>query len=316
VKTASETGQTQAAAAVLMVRPASFAHNAQTAGTNRFQHVTGQSADVARAAQAEFDAAVSALSAEQVHVCVVDDTPEPHKPDALFPNNWISFHQDGTVVLYPMLAPNRRLERRLEIIEVVARRLGFRQRRLLDLSGHERQGRILEGTGSLVLDHVRRLVYASRSARTDDSLVRLWADEMQYQPVLFDAVGVDGTPIYHTNVLLSVGRRAAVVCAEAIVDGDRQRVLASLRERCEVIEIPMALMSQFGANVLELGTERRSVLALSQRAFDAFQSLPGDDWQRLQRAVDRLLPVPIFTIEAVGGGGIRCMLAEVPVVSA
>ena len=137
--------------------------------------------------------------------CVVDDTSEPAKPDAVFPNNWVSFHRDGTIVLYPMLAPNRRAERRMEIVAAVEQRLGFRRTRLLDLSSHEQQGRMLEGTGSLVLDHVHRIAYACRSARTDESLVREWSALMNYEPLLFDALGAGGAPIYHTNVMLSIG---------------------------------------------------------------------------------------------------------------
>ena len=310
----------QSATGVLMVRPARFAHNAQTSITNRFQQSDAQPERTAGPAGSEFEALAAALARAAVGVCVVDDTSEPVKPDAVFPNNWVSFHRDGTVVLYPMLAPNRRSERRMEVLDAVESRLDFRRRRLLDLSVHEREGRFLEGTGSLVLDHVRRIAYACRSSRTDPSLLRLWSQKMEFEPLVFDAFGLDGTPIYHTNVLLSIGTRFAVVCTEAIADCDRASVLKRLREDREVIEITPSAMTQFAANVLELrarATARMgaSVLVMSERANAALKQLPGDGWSRLRGAVEQLLVVPVPMIENVGGGGVRCMLAEVPEIS-
>ena len=300
----------------MMVRPASFAHNPHTAHTNRFQHQVEHSADLEHQARTEFDAAVRRLTDTGIRVCVVDDTAAPDKPDALFPNNWISFHRDGTIVLYPMLATNRRCERRPEIPQMVEQQLGFRRRGMIDLSGYEQEGRFLEGTGSLVLDHVQRVAYASRSARTDESLVRLWSRKMQYEPLLFDAVS-DGMPIYHTNVVLSIGTSWAVVCGACIADADRERVLTRLRQDRDLIEIPAAVMGQFGANILELqaggpGPSGQRVLALSERAASAFEQMSGNGWQRLRDCVDRVLPIAVPVIEEVGGGGIRCMLAEVP----
>lgn len=302
-----------------MVRPVRFAHNAQTSDTNRFQQSGSQSYVTAERAGAEFAALSRAVEAAGIGVCVIDDTPTPEKPDAVFPNNWISFHRDGTVVLYPMLAPNRRGERRMDVLASVETRLGFRRRRLLDLSAHEREGRFLEGTGSLVLDHVHRIAYACRSARTDESLVRAWAQQMNYEPIVFDALGADGTAIYHTNVLLSIGSRWVVIGTDAIVSADRARVLQRLRRDRDVIEISLSAMAQFGANVLELRGAMpqhaaQRVLVLSERAQAALQQL-DDAWDRLNGAVDRVLPVAVPTIENVGGGGVRCMLAEVPEVT-
>jgi hypothetical protein len=303
-----------------MVRPVRFAHNAQTSDTNRFQRSGAQSDLTSERAAVEFAALSRAIDAAGIGVCVIDDTPTPEKPDAVFPNNWISFHRDGTVVLYPMLAPNRRAERRLDVLAGVEARLKFRRRRLLDLSVHEREGRFLEGTGSLVLDHVHRIAYACRSARTDESLVRAWAQQMNFQPIVFDALGADGTPIYHTNVLMSIGSHWAVVCTEAIATGDRAKVQRSLRKNRDVIEITLQTMAQFGANVLELRGampehDSRSVLVLSDSAQTAFQRLKNNAWKRLNDAVDQVLPVAVPTIESVGGGGVRCMLAEVPEVT-
>ncbi len=243
------------------------------------------------------------------------DTAQPVKPDAVFPNNWVSFHADGTVVLYPMLAPNRRLERRAELIEQVCESCGFQVRRQLDLTAHEQGGRFLEGTGSLVLDHVARVAYACRSPRTDESLVREWAQAMDFAAVVFDAVDARGQPYYHTNVMLWIGSRSAMVCSESIAPGDRERVLAKLREgERELIEIDRAAVQAFAGNMLELATWDEalgdaSVLVMSATARAA---LTGPLIDRLRGCVDTILAVPVPTIERVGGGSVRCMLTEVP----
>ena len=312
----------QTAPAVLLVRPARFGYNRQTEASNRFQRPAPWP-DTAARAGSEFDALVDGIERAGVKVCVVDDSREPDKPDAVFPNNWVSFHRDGTVVLYPMQAPNRRAERRMDIIAAVEQRLGFRRARLLDLSSHEQQGRMLEGTGSLVLDHVQRVAYACVSARTDASLVREWSGLMNFEPLLFDARGAGGAAIYHTNVMLSIGSRWVVVCAETIEAADRTRVLQRLADSGrEIIQISLSAMNAFAANILELrgaavaGDDSgggHSVLVLSQRARAALQQLGDGAWDRLSARVDRIVAVAITTIESVGGGSARCMLAEVPV---
>jgi hypothetical protein len=305
--------QAQGAPAVLMVRPAQFGYNAQTADSNRLQQpASGSSADQA---VSEFESLRSALESAGVRTCVVEDTHEPIKPDAVFPNNWVSFHSDGTVVLYPMHAPNRRLERRMDVLAAVERELPFRCRHLLDLTAEELRGRCLEGTGSLVLDHIGRVVYACRSVRTDESLVREWARTMQYEAEVFDAVGRDGTPIYHTNVMLAIGSRCALLCSDSVSKGDRDRVQARLRASGRrLIEIGLPAMYAFAANVLELRAvspagAAQSVLVMSARARRAFDA---DHWRALNESVDRIIDVALPTIETVGGGGVRCMLAEVP----
>jgi hypothetical protein len=306
----------QCAEAVLLVRPAAFAYNRETAASNVFQQ-SHEAIDLAVAAAAELDQAAAAIAAAGVTVCVAEDSLEPLKPDAVFPNNWISWHRDGTVVLYPMLAINRRAERRADVIELVARSTGFQRQRLLDLSHYEDEGRFLEGTGSLVLDHVRRLAFACRSARTDESLVIEWARLMGYEPIVFDARTARGAPIYHTNVMLAIGSRSIVVCAEAIVPGDRAQVLERLEGvQRQVLAIRYATMHAFGANILELSAmpprgQPISVLAVSQTAANALRS-EGDAWARLVDGVDRVLELSAPTIEQIGGGGVRCMLAEVP----
>jgi hypothetical protein len=299
------------------VRPACFGYNTQTAASNRFQQ-PAQLPDTSERARSEFAALAAGIEDAGVRVCVVEDSAEPAKPDAVFPNNWVSFHSDGTIVLYAMHAPNRRAERRMEIVAAVERQLGFHRTRLLDLSGHEQQQRMLEGTGSLVLDHVHRIAYACRSSRTDESLVREWSALMSYEALLFDARAAGGTPIYHTNVMLSIGSHWAVVCAEAIDAADRERVLQRLAASGrEIIHITLPAMSGFAGNVLELrGRDAAggecSVLAMSERARSALQQPEQRAWERLREHVDRVVAADIATIESVGGGSVRCMLAEVP----
>jgi hypothetical protein len=301
--------RSQCASGVLLVRPAQFAYNDQTAASNRFQHGAAMP-DPAALAREEFDRVRVALEAAGIRVCVVEDSSEPAKPDAVFPNNWVSFHRDGTVVLYPMQAPNRRTERRMDALEAVSQQLGFHQRRLLDLRAREDRGQILEGTGSLVLDHVHRIAYACRSARTDEAAVREWAGLMSFTPVVFDACGPDGAALYHTNVMLSIGSTWAVVCTPSIVAADRDRVLGRLRASSrEIIEIGTAAMVRFGANILELAA---GVLILSEQARSGLQSTGDETWPRLRGCVEQVVAVSVPTLETVGGGSVRCMLAEVP----
>jgi hypothetical protein len=308
----------QAAAGALLLRPARFGFNTQTAASNRFQRTASDAEDGGRRARLEFEALRSGLCGAGVRVCAVDDTPEPPKPDAVFPNNWVSFHRDGTAFLYPMQAANRRSERRLEVLSAVERDLGWRRRRLIDWGSLEHSGRHLEGTGSLVLDHVHRVAYACRSARTDADLVRDWSQLMGYEAVVFDAHGSDGIALYHTNVMLSIGTRWVVVCADSIAAADRERVLRSLRRSGRsVFEIGMELMLAFGANVLELRGQShvetlQHVLVVSLQACRAWQQHARPDWERLRACVDRIVEVAVPTIERLGGGSVRCMIAEVP----
>jgi hypothetical protein len=294
----------------MMIRPAAFDYNTQTAASNGMQQAGEAVVDASALALAEFDAAVGALHGAGVQVCVVADTPQPPKPDAVFPNNWVSWHADGSVVLYPMQAPNRRTERRHEILDQVAARCGYRIGRVVDLSAFEEQGRYLEGTGSLVLDHVGRVAFACRSSRTDETLVQRWAEELGYQPVVFTALGHAGAPFYHTNVMLSIGSRVAVVAADAIVPADRERVLAALAAGSrDIIPIDLAGVAAFAGNMLELLNDHgQRVYVLSAHAQRA---LPPATLARLAAGTDQLLPLNIPTIERLGGGSVRCMLAEV-----
>jgi hypothetical protein len=294
-----------------MVRPAHFGWNPQTQQSNRFQR---EDAALARNANdracMEFDTLAAALRGAGIDVHIAADRTEPVCPDAVFPNNWVSLHEDGTVVLYPMLARNRRLERRLDIIATLAAGGGFAVRRLLDLTHYEARGLFLEGTGSVVFDHVRRIAYACLSPRTQREPLEELCEELGYTPCAFAASDADGVAIYHTNVMLAVGTRTCVVAAAAIVAGDRERVLASLDLPGRVLEIIDARqMAGFAGNVLELrAADGGSVLALSASARDAFGTAAFD---RLAAAVDRVVVAAIPTIETLGGGSVRCMLAEV-----
>ena len=200
-----------------MVRPQAFGFNAETAADNTFQHPErGSAAADTQAARGEFEQLARALAGEGIEVCIAEDSASPSKPDAVFPNNWVSFHADGTLVVYPLAHASRRPERRQEVIDLAVQRSGFKVRHFLDLSWYEGQGRFLEGTGSLVLDHVQRIAYACVSVRTDPELVREWARELNYEPVIFTATNQAGAALYHTNVCLWIGARVAVVGAEAI----------------------------------------------------------------------------------------------------
>ncbi|HVC30911.1 MAG TPA: arginine deiminase-related protein, partial [Steroidobacteraceae bacterium] len=303
------------AEAVLMVRPASFGYNPETAATNRLQRPPA-SAGGAEAAEArkEHDGLAAALESEGISVCEVEDTPEPPKPDAVFPNNWVSFHEDGAVVLYPMQAGSRRRERRREVIDAVADRLGFAVTRTVDRTSHEARGRYLEGTGSLVLDHIERTAYACISPRTDPHVVEEWCQELGYEPMVFRAADRAGVPLYHTNVLLCIGEKAAVVGAQAIIPPDCGRVIERLRGTGrEVIEIGHAEIERFAGNMLELATWDEAlgdcrVLVMSETARHA---LSAEAFARLSACTDEVLAVPAPAIERLGGGSVRCMLAEV-----
>lgn len=306
----NQSTEQQAAATVLMVRPVSFGYNPETATSNSFQRPEALGADVQGAARAEFEALVTALSNAGVEVIVFDDTPDPPKPDSIFPNNWVSFHANGTVVLYPMHAANRRAERRMQILNALQTDHGFGISRILDLTHHERDGRFLESTGSMVLDRVNRIAYACLSPRTDPGLLQEFAREMRHRIVSFHGVDGGGRPIYHTNVVMALGTHFAVVTLDTMRDpAERREVRANLEASAhEVIELTLEQMGCFAGNVLELrGRDGQHFLALSERAY---QSLRPEQRARLEHHAG-LIHVPIPTIEDASGGSVRCMLAAV-----
>ncbi|MDH4108797.1 MAG: arginine deiminase-related protein [Gammaproteobacteria bacterium] len=294
-----------------MIRPVRFHSNPLTAASNRFQGRTAASpAEQQAEALREFDGLVQALTAAGVRVVQFEDTPEPHTPDSVFPNNWVSFHADGTVVLYPMEAENRRTERRRDIVDALAAEHGFDVRRIVDLSEHEARGHYLEGTGSLVLDRSHRVAYACLSSRTHLDVLGDWSQRLGYDVVAFDAVDRNGVPIYHTNVLMSVGEKIAVICAEAIPRKDqRDAVLARLGQTGhEIVSLSFGQMEAFAGNMLELRSERgERVLAMSEQAR---RSLTPGQLALIER-YDRIVSAPIDNIESSAGGSVRCMLAEI-----
>ncbi len=294
-----------------MVRPARFACNPQTAASNAFQErpTTIAGPDLQSAALGEFEAVALALERAGVGVLIAADAPEPPKPDAIFPNNWVSFHHDGTVALYPMQALNRRWERRDAILEQVIRQGAFRVSRTVDFTHREAEGKFLEGTGSVVLDRVHRVAYACSSPRTDLDVLGEFAQQLDYELMAFDALDRGGRAIYHTNVMMAIGTAFAVICAEAIPHEEhRTAVISMLRATGHaVVEITLEQMERFAANVLELESSAGTLIALSTTALNSLT--------RMQRGIleshAALVAVSIPTIERIGGGGVRCMLAEI-----
>jgi hypothetical protein len=307
----SEQRESQLASGVLMIRPVRFESNPMTAASNRFQGKSAATPDAQNAAaQAEFDALAAALREAGIDVVIVDDTPEPHTPDSVFPNNWVSFHADGRVVLYPMEAENRRTERRADIIERLGTESAYMISEIVDLSVHERAGHFLEGTGSMVLDREHHIAYACLSSRTQLDPLGDFAQRMDYDVLTFDAVDRDGVPVYHTNVLMNVGEELAVICADSIQrDEQRAAVLQSLRDTGhEVLTLSYDQMNAFAGNMLALRSKNGSrLIAMSQQAYD---SLDEQQLDRL-RENSNIITAAIDNIEASAGGSVRCMLAEI-----
>jgi hypothetical protein len=298
----------QAPSSVLMVRPASFGLNPQTALTNAFQSKEEVPLQVGQAALEEFNRMVDTLAAHDVDIIVVDDPAVPAKPDAVFPNNWISFHEDGTIMLYPMMAENRRLERTIPVIEAMKTKFDIRE--VIDLTMHEKKNQFLEGTGSVVFDYVNKIAYASRSGRTHEVVLQELCEKIGFRSIVFDAVDENGQPIYHTNVLMCVGSRFAVICLDAIQrDEDQEVLLQSFSDTGhQVVAISYAQLHVFAGNMIEVLTKSGEPLVLISE--QAFQSLiPGQVHAITQFA--ELIPLSIPTIEQYGGGSVRCMVAGI-----
>lgn len=299
---------------ILMVRPIRFGMNAQTAVDNFYQQqdaATDVALDNAKA-QAEFDAFVTKLRAAGVEVLVVQDDEQPHTPDSIFPNNWISMHEDGCVVLYPMKAENRRLERRSDIEEILTK-AGFVIGEVLDISDAEEQSTFLEGTGCIIFDHDQKIAYMARSQRADEHLFEEICGRFEYQPVVFSAfqdTPEGRQPIYHTNVLMCMTDKYAVLCLDAIDDlAERTMVIDTIRESGkEVIEISEAQKHQFGGNMLLVKGDRDALhLVMSTSAFNSLTNA-----QKAQiEGYHKILHSDLTTIETLGGGSARCMLAEI-----
>jgi hypothetical protein len=295
-----------------MVRPANFGFNPLTAASNVFQHTYREtSPEIVRSrARLEFDLFVEKLVATGIDVIVMEDTPEPITPDAVFPNNWISFHEDGTVILYPMMAENRRLERREDFILSLERNYHFEVSRILDLRFFEQFDLFLEGTGSMVLDYVHKIAYANPSRRTEESVLNRFCQEMNFHKEVFSSVDEKGMEIYHTNVVMCIGTEYAIVCLESIVDeAERINLLRCFESTGhEIIDITYHQLSCFAGNMIELENQQGDpVLVMSE---NAYRSLGKDQEKRLGKRAE-ILYSPLDTIEKYGGGSARCMIAGI-----
>jgi hypothetical protein len=297
---------------VLLVRPANFGSNPQTAATNAFQQEVPAGAEekVQLKALDEFNQFLLKLWANRVEVLVLDDPAEPVTPDAVFPNNWISFHEGGKVVLYPMLSPTRRLERHPDLLTQLQEEHGLAFTEVIDLTTFENEGKFLEGTGSLVLDRQHRIAYACLSERTHLEPLQAFCEKLGYRPIVFHAVDANGLPIYHTNVILSVGADFALVCLESIPDEEEQGILleALIESGKEILDISLAQVKKMAGNMLQVRNKvGEPVLIMSEKGYKALRK---DQFEELKTRT-KMMRADLRTIEAHGGGSARCMLAEV-----
>lgn len=290
-----------------MIRPVNFGFNEQTSGNNAFQ-VRGDEEYARSKAIKEFDEFAELLRSNGVDLSVVEDTPEPHTPDSVFPNNWFSTHEGGTLVLYPMFAPNRREERKPSVINFIKE--NFKVKRVVDLTLNEKSELFLEGTGSMIIDRDHNLVYACRSPRTDEKVLEQFCEELDYDYFLFGASDASGNDIYHTNVMMCVGTEFVVVCLDAVKDIDERENLIGLIEESdkEIVEISLEQMSKFAGNMLEVKSkEGEKLLVMSKRAYNSLNQEQVDTLQKYCRIISPNLT----TIENNGGGSARCMMAEI-----
>ena len=294
---------------ILMVRPAAFGFNAETAANNFFQSNPNiGKEELQQKALNEFDNMVATLRKHGVTIVVIQDTETPAKPDAIFPNNWLSTSPNGTVTVYPMFAPNRRIEKREDIVQQLSK--DFTVTNLQDWSEYEVEGRFLEGTGSMIVDHENAMIYAAISERTNLSVLEKFAATNNYQAVVFLATDKDGHPIYHTNVMMALGQEFCVLCEEAI---EEEWELIAVRQLLEstnhsIIPITREQMCSFAGNMLEIKNDKEEhLLVMSQSAFDSLRK----EQKRMLEAYATLLPIPVPTIENIEGGSVRCMMAEI-----
>ena len=296
---------------VLMIEPVAFGYNAQTAENNYFQ-VEQKGADTQSKALVEFNNFVEKLRNKGINVIAVKDTLEPHTPDSIFPNNWVSFHKDGKVVLYPMFAPNRRAERRMDILETLKNN-GFKITEIDDFTASENENKFLEGTGSMIFDHDNKIAYGSVSLRLDEELFKEFCAKYGFTPIVFHSyqnAGDQRLPIYHTNVMMCVADQFVVICLDCIDDElEREKVQEVIKSSGkEIIEISEDQLQQFAGNMLQVqNSEGKKFLVMSQTAY---QSLNPEQINSIEKYCE-IIYSDLNTIEVNGGGSARCMLAEV-----
>lgn len=292
-----------------MIRPAAFGFNPETASNNFFQcKPSEEQIELQALALAEFDEMVRKLRDNDIDVIVIDDTPEPIKPDAIFPNNWISTSPSGIVSVFPMFALSRRTEKRDDVLQFLSKNFVIKE--VFDLTEFEVEGKFLEGTGSMVVDHDDQVIYACHSPRTDISVLEKFANANGYRAIVFFATDRSGRAIYHTNVVMSVGEDFAVICEEAIEEEWELIAVRQLLETTghEIIPISRDQMQEFAGNILQVKTRKgENVIVLSQSALKALYS----HQKEILSSHGRLLPIAVPTIEKVEGGSVRCMMAEV-----
>jgi hypothetical protein len=297
----------QTTSQILMIRPVNFGFNAQTAVNNKFQ-VAGADAAAQEKAQSEFDNFVTLLRSNEIDVTVINDTPEPHTPDSIFPNNWISFHDNGVICLYPMFAENRRQERKSAVIEQLKQTFNITD--TFDFTGYEKDQLYLEGTGSMVLDRDHKIAYACLSPRTHKQVLDDFCKQMGYRPVIFTAVDYNAQDIYHTNVMMCVADRYVVVCLDSLpYHAEFQTMQNTIGNTGkELVNISLEQMGHFAGNMLQVQNKSgKKILVMSSQAY---QSLRPEQIKQLE-GYNRILHAPLTTIETNGGGSARCMMAEV-----
>lgn len=292
-----------------MIRPVSFGFNEQTAESNAFQHRNAEEQNIQEKALAEFDAFADQLKANGLDVIITNDTPEPHTPDSIFPNNWVSFHEDGKIFLYPMQAENRRMERDLNMLKKTTFDK-FTVSDIKDLSFYENNDQFLEGTGSMVLDRENKITYACLSPRTHPEVIKAFRSESGYTSILFHATDQNGKAIYHTNVMMCMGSEFVVICLDAVTDFNEKSLLLASFEQTnkQIIEISQQQLNKFAGNMLELVNDKNERLLIMSES--AYASLTPEQVEKLQKYC-KIISANLNTIETIGGGSARCMIAEV-----
>ncbi len=295
---------------IVMVRPASFGFNVETAASNAFQDAEGaqEVEQIKRAALEEFDNMVELLRAKGIDIIVMEDDASPVKPDAVFPNNWFSCHTSGEIISYPMYAENRRIERVPSFLNNLIEAYGYTHK--IALEAYEKQAKYLEGTGSMIIDRVHKICYACLSPRTDDQVLTDFCIRMGYQKVSFNSVDKNGQDIYHTNVMMALGENLAVISLDTIKDETQRAEVVEILNRTgkQIVDISMQQVEQFAGNMLQVKNKaRKPYLVMSETAF---KSLENNQLEALHQLTETLV-IPIPTIERFGGGSVRCMMAEI-----